>query len=410
MAINTFYDLLRPASFDGVPFFVKEDTATFGRNVSNHEFIQRDKNYVEDLGRKTRDFKFNGWIVANQENAFNPFINRDALIERAEKGGYGRLIHPFYGEMRGVLHKVTVKQQTTENGGLVGLEFEFLEGGEKEIKAVAIVDSVGKTRDAIGMCYGKNAAEFASAFSVQNTQGFVLDDAYDMLNQFKENLKNVRKNLGLVAQVASGNLGALEIFRTPLVLANEIQSIVKDIGQTAGFKDYSRPSVPNTFTPARVKQHGNQNAFVNLIRNAAVIREAELALLVVTDRSEANQELGVPQLYTRLELNDYRRNLAYLITGQLLTLSSLGIYSETQAALLLLRTEIINHLSRVGENLGTNFFTSCEDGTNFNVYMPTIPLVYKHYGELRYDEFNARNKVRNPLFNPPNAVMELLNG
>jgi prophage DNA circulation protein len=409
MATNTFFEKLRPASYKGVPFFVTEDSSVFGRNVVNHEFVQRSKNYVEDLGRKTRELKFSAWIVANEGNSFDPFVNRDALIEAVENGGYGSLIHPFFGDLNGVLHKVTVKQSTTQNGGLVSLELEFLEAGEKEIKAVAVFDSVGKVRSAAESSYSNTAEEFAATFNVENAQGFVLDDAFSMLKQFTDSLRTVRRAAGIAAQVAAGNLAVIGIFREPIRLANEIIAIIRDIDNTTSLIGYSRPEIRRTNTPSRQRQIANQSAFVNLIRNAAITRKTELSLEVKTQRNTADVDLGVPQLYTRKELDDYRRDIAITVTDQLINLSTLKIYPKTQASLAQLRTETVQHLTRVGETLGTSFFTLCEDNTNWAVYMPTIPVVYRHYGEIRSDEFNARNNVRNPLFNEPNAVMELLN-
>src|SRR5215207_3382694 len=107
---NNWRDNLRPASWRGISFQVSSDDAEFGRNVAVHEFVQRDKPYVEDLGRKTRRNKVEAWICANEANNFNPWPQRDALIEAVERGGVGTLVHPFWGSMRGHVLTVSVKQ------------------------------------------------------------------------------------------------------------------------------------------------------------------------------------------------------------------------------------------------------------------------------------------------------------
>lgn len=87
-------DNLRPASFRGVPFQVDDDEGTFGRRVQVHEYPNRDKPYTEDLGRATRRFTINAYLVGNDF-----FEARDRLIVAIDTPGPGTLVHPYYGEV-----------------------------------------------------------------------------------------------------------------------------------------------------------------------------------------------------------------------------------------------------------------------------------------------------------------------
>lgn len=162
---NTFLDHLRPASWRGVPFEVNVDDAEFGRRVVVHEYPQRDKPYVEDLGRKTRKFTLDAWVCAHVENGFDPWGARDALIAAIEEGDVGTLVHPFWGSLQGHISNVKVKQASTNNGGYVNLLMDFVESGELEFRASAVADTEGQVLSAEETVYNAAIDDFAVTFS-----------------------------------------------------------------------------------------------------------------------------------------------------------------------------------------------------------------------------------------------------
>lgn len=54
---------LRPASWRGVPFQVDSTDMGAGRRTQLHEYPQRDKPWVEDLGRAAREVAFDGFVT-----------------------------------------------------------------------------------------------------------------------------------------------------------------------------------------------------------------------------------------------------------------------------------------------------------------------------------------------------------
>lgn len=85
---------LLPASFRGVPFEVTSGSLRAGRRTVVHEYPQRDKPYVEDLGKATRQITIEAFVVGDD------YIARGtALLAEIEKPGSGALIHPWLGEM-----------------------------------------------------------------------------------------------------------------------------------------------------------------------------------------------------------------------------------------------------------------------------------------------------------------------
>ena len=75
---------LQKASFRGVPFEVTAASLTAGRRTVVHEYPQRDKPYVEDLGRASRKLTIKAFVVGSDYLA-----RAQRLLAAIEKPGPG---------------------------------------------------------------------------------------------------------------------------------------------------------------------------------------------------------------------------------------------------------------------------------------------------------------------------------
>lgn len=92
--MSEWRDLRREASFRGVPFWVDSDSVPVGRRTQLHEYPKRDQPLVEDMGRQTREYKFDGFIIGPD------FISqRDRLLVALDTPGPGELVHPWFGRL-----------------------------------------------------------------------------------------------------------------------------------------------------------------------------------------------------------------------------------------------------------------------------------------------------------------------
>lgn len=123
--MTTWREKLQPASFRGVPFEHMSDSSPAGRRTQLHEFVQRDKPFVEDLGRITRPFSVTGFVGGDKA-----LDARDALLAALDEPGAGELILPAWGAMQATCTRCTVGHDRLE-GGLVRLDMEFVESGDK---------------------------------------------------------------------------------------------------------------------------------------------------------------------------------------------------------------------------------------------------------------------------------------
>lgn len=123
---DTWREKRQPASFRGVPFFVDSDSTPVGRRTQLHEYPQRDKPLVEDLGAKTRIVKMTAFVIGD-----DCLFHRDNLLHALNQPGSGELVHPWFGRMRVTAGDGCEVSHERRDGGLVRFELEFIEAGEK---------------------------------------------------------------------------------------------------------------------------------------------------------------------------------------------------------------------------------------------------------------------------------------
>jgi prophage DNA circulation protein len=109
------------ASYRGAFFYIKSSEIGGGRKDAKKEFIDSDRQIIEDLGKKQRIFTVNGCVSDRRDNTgkiITPYIQvRNALISALEKGGPGILIHPWYGKLEDIVcRKFTISEDVTKLG------------------------------------------------------------------------------------------------------------------------------------------------------------------------------------------------------------------------------------------------------------------------------------------------------
>ncbi|PLP87420.1 hydroxyacid dehydrogenase [Pseudomonas sp. FFUP_PS_473] len=124
--MTTWRDQLHPASFRGVAFLVDSDATPVGRRVQVHEYPQRDKPLVEDMGSKTREIKLTAFIGGD-----DCLDRRDDLLNALDKPGAGELVHPWFGRLLVTAGDGCQVSHERREGGIVRFELVFIEGGEK---------------------------------------------------------------------------------------------------------------------------------------------------------------------------------------------------------------------------------------------------------------------------------------
>ena len=202
----SWIDNLQDASLRGVPFKVDEDEATFGRRVQVHEYPNRDKPWAEDMGRATRRFSVQAYLVGDDY-----FEQRNRLIEAVEKPGSCTLVHPFYGEMTVTVTDEVRVSHTKDEGRMCRVSFSFIESGELSFPKAGIATGMKLTGAAALMDDFLSSA--FEAFGLDGlpdfTQNGLLDDATEMFDTVTDAMQYVDSGISAASRLMQGDLSVL---------------------------------------------------------------------------------------------------------------------------------------------------------------------------------------------------------
>lgn len=97
------------ASFRSVPFWTRSYDAPIGRRVVIQEYPLRDLPTAQDLGRATREFSIDAYVLGDDYDR-----QRNALQQAIETPGAGELIHPKLGRRMVVLTDGSLSERNDE--------------------------------------------------------------------------------------------------------------------------------------------------------------------------------------------------------------------------------------------------------------------------------------------------------
>jgi prophage DNA circulation protein len=393
-------DQLQKASFRGVEFQVEGDDAAFGRRVQLHEYPQRDKPYVEDMGRKAREVSLTAFLVGPDYMAA-----RDKLLAAVEQAGPGELVHPWYGRLT-----VSIKDDgcrvthSRDDGGVCRIRLTFIESGEKAFPAAGTA-SGAKTLLAADALEQLSTQQFAECFALDVAPAWVGADALATAEGMLGTLDRVLSG-GILASPGGsllGELGALlgvpQNYATRLFgLFNKASALVQRrlVGADFSTANYHRASSAvcaanqfppaaraTTITPAPTRLYDNRDALAAVHRRAALVQASAMTAtmpLPVFDDAVALRSSLLATLDSEAALAD---DVAYVALSELRTQVHRDMGARIRAA------------ARLRDYAPPEV-------------LPALAVAYDLYEDTaREDEIVARNRIRHPGFVPPAPIKVL---
>lgn len=381
-------------SFRGVPFIVPEHDATFGRRTELHEYPLRDNPYVEDLGRKAREFTITVFVDNSLTTDDNYLTARDALIGALEKPGPGALVHPWFGTLQVAVTEPAKLRESTREGGRATFTIVCVESGELQFPD-GVPDTVVGVQDAAALAETAALDDFSKVFSV-----LTLPDAYlaEIETELTRTLAVLTDTVGNVAATIAAEirapynmgvaiLGAIDKIKT---VATEPLRALKLYEKLFGAGNDSS-AVPTT-TPTRLQQAQSTQAMQQMVQRGAVLR-------ATTTSAEADYASLNDALATRdrlLAALDAQMSATNVATGA-------PIDDDLYQALAGLRAAVNEDLTIRGGKLPR--ITTYTPPTT----LPALVIAHRLYGDAsRADEIVARNKIRHPGFVPGGVALEVL--
>lgn len=209
-----WFSNLKPASYGGVAFGVESLRTSAGRKTSVHTYPFRDSDWIEDLGKKNRQFEVLGFLVEQdvKTGTGSAVAQRNALLAACETAGPQTLVHPTLGTVTNVC---CLGIEITERTDL-GYVFEFrltlgVTGPRKfPSTTVSTTDAVTNTASLTGIAALANFVK-STAAAIANGAAVVeqaVSTAVGWYQTAVAAIHDIQSIFGAVSTLA-GNFGAL---------------------------------------------------------------------------------------------------------------------------------------------------------------------------------------------------------
>lgn len=401
---------LRKASYEGIQFDVDSATLSFGRRTVTHEFPQRDAPYVEDLGKATRQFSIQGFIVGDD------FIDRSKrLIDKIEsqvgtdrRANHGKLVHPWLGSLDVTpIDSPSITYDRAKR--FCTFTLTFLEAGNESTK---------KTTSWANQLLSKADALYAKIFGdwTPDKIAGIVDDVTSQINSCAAVLSNCQFaqmfNLGndileMGHDIATSLYNKKEQARSSLLGALGLSQYAQSTTdwKLASIKCTDAITLPvlkpvnvasSTGTSKKLSDKERINEAVDEIKKnfrLVLIANAMGAISMIGEDNDVETDSNSKKTLSDEQILKIRNNLLDAIDAEMLIQGTddnqdyLDLV-DSYVAVYKYLTEMLNGDSGI-------------ETVTLKQSEPSFVLAYDKYGDsTRADEIAERNDVINPLFMP----------
>lgn len=417
--MSVLSEQLQPASFRGVPFEVEASGITVGRRTVVHEYPQRDRPYVEDMGRATRNITLQCFVVGSDY-----LEQAQALMHELEEPGPGTLIHPWLGEMKVTITSVS-ELQFDQGLGVASVTITATEAGDLEFPAVT-ADEDTEALEAADAVEKSAVDKFCEDFDLSTINDWVdsalegsLLDALNFVSagdlgklfDYAEGVaKLADKAMALLSTdpkiFATRLAGALGLSRWATTVsawrgvAKSLKNLCKHDKLKARTKAYAeRKGEPMSDVTRQVMK--SQAAIETLVRQLLIAQMVGVSTLVATSKDVSSPD-GEEDTRTTTrsydEIVELRDELCQVLDDELLMEESDEMYQTLDEA----RTAIFDVLTHKADALQHVVIVKPDD------VFPAVVLAYDYHDDADRDlEIARRNGVEHEGFCPASELRVL---
>lgn len=364
---------------------MSETGGRFGRRQVEHEYPQRDRPFVEDMGRAAREIRVTGFVLGDDY-----FERRDALIAALEAPGPGLLVHPYLGELT-VSARPADLTESTDEGGIARFTMSFVESGERSFPIVVEDDQTLVDAAAADVAEAASA-DFVSRFSLAGQPKWKATAATVSLRQQIQGMRSaflgpasagIAEPAALALALTTLEDEAVALVFTPVTLAIQIASVLDQVGSLRAL----RLILASAGSTEADDPGGAHNALTRLVMRQALASAAKAAAVepfaVYEDAVAIRDELAT-RADAELELADD---------------------ADTFQALVELRTRVSRDITRRAADLARLQVVTPPET------VPSLVLAHMLYGPeavaSRADELVTRNGLTHPGFIAPRPLLAL---
>lgn len=417
--MSVLSEQLQPASFRGVPFEVEASGITVGRRTVVHEYPQRDRPYVEDMGRATRNITLQCFVVGSDY-----LEQAQALMHELEEPGPGTLIHPWLGEMEVTI--TSVSELLFDQGlGVASVTITATEAGDLEFPAVT-ADEDTEALEAADAVEKSAVDKFCEDFDLSTINDWVdsalegsLLDALNFVSagdlgklfDYAEGVANLAdKAMALLSTdpkiFATRLAGALGLSRWATTVsawrgvAKSLKNLCRHDKLKARTKAYAeRKGEPMSDVTRQVMK--SQAAIETLVRQLLIAQMVGVSTLVATSKDVSSPD-GEEDMRTTTrsydEIVELRDELCQVLDDELLMEENDEMYQVLDEA----RTAIFDVLTHKADALQHVVIVKPDD------VFPAVVLAYDYHDDADRDlEIARRNSVEHEGFCPASELRVL---
>jgi len=417
--MSVLSEQLQPASFRGVPFEVEASGITVGRRTVVHEYPQRDRPYVEDMGRATRNITLQCFVVGSDY-----LEQAQALMHELEEPGPGTLIHPWLGEMEVTI--TSVSELLFDQGlGVASVTITATEAGDLEFPAVTAdedtealeaADAVEKSAvdkfcEDLDLSTINDWIDSALEGSLLDALNFVSAGDLGKLFDYAEGVANLAdKAMALLSTdpkiFATRLAGALGLSRWATTVsawrgvAKSLKNLCRHDKLKARTKAYAeRKGEPMSDVTRQVMK--SQAAIETLVRQLLIAQMVGVSTLVATSKDVSSPD-GEEDMRTTTrsydEIVELRDELCQVLDDELLMEENDEMYQVLDEA----RTAIFDVLTHKADALQHVVIVKPDD------VFPAVVLAYDYHDDADRDlEIARRNSVEHEGFCPASELRVL---
>lgn len=436
MTLPAWFTLLRPGSYRGEVFYTASSEFEGGRRGSVLEFPRQSDPKTQDLGLAARRFMVEAFVIGSPQGEDGTYqALRDRLIAALEKGGPGKLVHRYHGEMQAEVEpgKTFRVSESPEFGGSAKFSIPFIRVPEKQ-NGPTVIDGPALVLKAANKSKEFSISAFTKKFFVDGPE-FIREHAMTALtfgvnqvqdvnnqvtgalggiNQVNQTIKSFSGSLatliatpGMLMDLGRGGFGLHEaIFASIGVIANafktDIEAFTRDPKTVAREESRKVATVTtlglklgaatgNDMAPVVVlgsrstQMAQNQAAVFNLFQQSAVIEAARASL-----------DLSFESNAAALAMRD---SLVEALVVQAQQCDDDDVFGSLQD----LRAEVSRYLTVVAGTAPRQRDFLVRSTT------PAILLAHLAHGDAsRAEEIISRNGMRHPGFVPGGYAIKVI--
>jgi prophage DNA circulation protein len=386
----------RQASFRNVEFYVPTHDHSGGRRNAIHELPGRDEPDVRDLGSRIKKFTIEAYVIGADYN-----YARDSLLEALDKGGAGKLVHPYLGTMRVAVESYNLREQSDERR-IARFSLSFVQAGLQKFPTTEVAPAelvAQRKEEALQATLNDFALNFdltSKAFSIVSNVKENLDVCIERMEKYRR-VASVAADFQKELNEIKGSVTGLAY--DGYALGSSFLSLI-NFGSDLGEEEFE-------LTPANARvQYDEQRtlwqSFDKDMLNLVNESDPSIAVIALMQRGAVISAAGLFSVMHFTSWDEARENQRVLF-DKIQALADAALDDEVHAALIDLRAAVFKDFEAREVSLPRLVIYTPPETTN------SLFLSYYLYGDIsREQEILDRNAIEHPGFVQGQRSLEVI--